>query len=146
MPPVCSHTQPTLCVLCVLYQSSRRLPVASIIATPATHLRPSLIGCGTTHCGSRSCVWQGWTFGGWCSSPRVPQINIGCAACFEQVKATGSLTKSGVETKTTSQNTEMAPQFGATFVPGGFDDYYMPEVVAPSPQRYVEEPTSHVRS
>ncbi|OLN87630.1 Chitin synthase regulatory factor 4 [Colletotrichum chlorophyti] len=26
-------------------------------------------------------------------------------------------------------------QFGATFVPGGFDDYYMPEVVAPSPQR-----------
>ncbi|KAJ0166603.1 Chitin synthase regulatory factor 4 [Colletotrichum tanaceti] len=27
------------------------------------------------------------------------------------------------------------PQFGATFVPGGFDDYYMPEVVAPSPQR-----------
>jgi hypothetical protein len=29
------------------------------------------------------------------------------------------------------------PQLGATFVPGGFDDYYMPEVVAPSPQRYV---------
>ncbi|KAH7122881.1 putative chitin synthase activator [Dactylonectria macrodidyma] len=27
------------------------------------------------------------------------------------------------------------PQLGATFVPGGFDDYYMPEVVAPSPQR-----------
>lgn len=31
----------------------------------------------------------------------------------------------------------MAPQFGATFVPGGIDDYYLPEVVAPSPQRYV---------
>ncbi|CZS73926.1 unnamed protein product [Fusarium graminearum] len=28
------------------------------------------------------------------------------------------------------------PQLGATFVPGGFDDYYMPEVVAPSPQRF----------
>lgn len=28
------------------------------------------------------------------------------------------------------------PELGATFVPGGFDDYYMPEVVAPSPQRY----------
>ncbi|KAJ2983024.1 hypothetical protein NQ176_g982 [Zarea fungicola] len=27
------------------------------------------------------------------------------------------------------------PELGATFVPGGFDDYYMPEVVAPSPQR-----------
>ncbi|KAJ0297837.1 hypothetical protein COL5a_011115 [Colletotrichum fioriniae] len=27
------------------------------------------------------------------------------------------------------------PQFGATFVPGGFDDYYMPEVIAPAPQR-----------
>ncbi|KAI6748483.1 hypothetical protein HG530_015519 [Fusarium avenaceum] len=26
------------------------------------------------------------------------------------------------------------PQLGATFVPGGFDDYYMPEVVAPAPQ------------
>jgi hypothetical protein len=32
----------------------------------------------------------------------------------------------------------MAPELGATFVPGGFDDYYMPEVVAPSPQRYVQ--------
>ena len=26
-------------------------------------------------------------------------------------------------------------EFGATFVPGGFDDYYMPEVLAPAPQR-----------
>jgi hypothetical protein len=31
----------------------------------------------------------------------------------------------------------MANNFGATFVPGGFDDYYMPEVVAPAPQRCV---------
>lgn len=31
------------------------------------------------------------------------------------------------------------PAFGATFVPGGFDDYYMPEVIAPSPQRWVKE-------
>lgn len=31
----------------------------------------------------------------------------------------------------------MAPQLvGATFVPGSDDDYFMPEVVAPSPQRY----------
>lgn len=29
------------------------------------------------------------------------------------------------------------PQFGATFYPGGMDDYYMPEVVAPAPQRCV---------
>ncbi|KAI9150140.1 Chitin synthase regulatory factor 4 [Paramyrothecium foliicola] len=29
----------------------------------------------------------------------------------------------------------MANPVGATFVPGGFDDYYLPEVVAPSPQR-----------
>ncbi|RFU78986.1 chitin synthase activator [Trichoderma arundinaceum] len=29
----------------------------------------------------------------------------------------------------------MAPQLGATFVPGSDDDYFMPEVVAPSPQR-----------
>ncbi|KAJ4168212.1 hypothetical protein NW765_016898 [Fusarium oxysporum] len=27
------------------------------------------------------------------------------------------------------------PQLGATFVPGGFDDYYMPEVVAPAPPK-----------
>lgn len=30
---------------------------------------------------------------------------------------------------------------GATFVPGGFDDYYLPapqpELISPSPQRYV---------
>jgi hypothetical protein len=34
------------------------------------------------------------------------------------------------------------PHLGATFVPGGFDDYYMPapapELVSPSPQRYVK--------
>jgi hypothetical protein len=34
------------------------------------------------------------------------------------------------------------PQLGATFVPGGFDDYYMPqsapELISPAPQRYVE--------
>lgn len=39
------------------------------------------------------------------------------------------------ETKSPVTTHEMASQFGATFVPGGFDDYYMPEVVAPSPQR-----------
>ncbi|PKS10879.1 hypothetical protein jhhlp_002637 [Lomentospora prolificans] len=31
------------------------------------------------------------------------------------------------------------PQLGATFVPGGFDDYYMPEVYAPAPQRVMPE-------
>ncbi|KAF5677308.1 SKT5-like protein [Fusarium heterosporum] len=34
------------------------------------------------------------------------------------------------------------PQLGATFVPGGFDDYYMPEVVAPAPQSFYF-PNSH---
>jgi len=32
------------------------------------------------------------------------------------------------------------PRLGATFVPGGFDDYYMPEVLAPAPQRWVKCP------
>jgi hypothetical protein len=36
---------------------------------------------------------------------------------------------------TTQSNIAMAQNLGATFVPGGWDDYYMPEVVAPSPQR-----------
>lgn len=36
---------------------------------------------------------------------------------------------------TTQSNLAMAQNLGATFVPGGWDDYYMPEVVAPSPQR-----------
>lgn len=27
-------------------------------------------------------------------------------------------------------------QLGATFYPGGYDDFYMPEVVSPTPQRY----------
>ncbi|KAH7018192.1 LOW QUALITY PROTEIN: uncharacterized protein B0I36DRAFT_335461 [Microdochium trichocladiopsis] len=31
------------------------------------------------------------------------------------------------------------PQFGATFYPGGVDDYYMPEVIAPAPQRIMPE-------
>jgi hypothetical protein len=29
------------------------------------------------------------------------------------------------------------PQLGATFYPGGVDDFYMPEVISPAPQRYV---------
>ncbi|ATY64747.1 Tetratricopeptide-like helical [Cordyceps militaris] len=36
---------------------------------------------------------------------------------------------------TNPSKAQMPPKLGATFVPGGFDDYYMPEVVAPSPQR-----------
>jgi len=40
-----------------------------------------------------------------------------------------------VHADTQRNQSDMAPQLGATFVPGGFDDYYMPEVVAPSPQR-----------
>ncbi|KAK1830510.1 hypothetical protein QBC39DRAFT_260816 [Podospora conica] len=31
------------------------------------------------------------------------------------------------------------PRLAATFVPGGFDDYYMPEVIAPAPQRIMPE-------
>ncbi|KAM7197157.1 hypothetical protein V8F20_006706 [Naviculisporaceae sp. PSN 640] len=31
------------------------------------------------------------------------------------------------------------PRLGATFVPGGYDDYYMPEVIAPAPQRVMPE-------
>lgn len=31
------------------------------------------------------------------------------------------------------------PQFGATFYPGGVDDFYMPEVIAPAPQRVMPE-------
>lgn len=30
------------------------------------------------------------------------------------------------------------PKLGATFTPGGLDDFYMPEVVSPAPQRYVD--------
>ena len=36
------------------------------------------------------------------------------------------------------------PHVGATFVPGGMDDYYMPEVVAPSPQRCVNFPAAQL--
>lgn len=28
------------------------------------------------------------------------------------------------------------PNLGATFYPGGVDDFYMPEVISPAPQRY----------
>lgn len=29
------------------------------------------------------------------------------------------------------------PKLGATFYPGGQDDFLMPELISPSPQRYV---------
>ncbi|KAL6400353.1 hypothetical protein AUP68_16053 [Ilyonectria robusta] len=49
----------------------------------------------------------------------------------------GAAERSAAASKSSyGQSNDMAPpQLGATFVPGGFDDYYMPEVVAPSPQR-----------
>jgi hypothetical protein len=28
------------------------------------------------------------------------------------------------------------PQLGATFYPGGQDDFYIPELISPAPQRY----------
>jgi hypothetical protein len=36
-----------------------------------------------------------------------------------------------------SDSPGLAPQLGASYYPGGFDDYYMPELISPSPQRYV---------
>ncbi|KAI0848827.1 hypothetical protein F5Y00DRAFT_262300 [Daldinia vernicosa] len=39
----------------------------------------------------------------------------------------------------TSEDDFEMPNVGATFYPGGMDDYYMPEVIAPSPQRVMPE-------
>ena len=36
-----------------------------------------------------------------------------------------------------SQQRQRKPQLGATFYPGGADDFYMPEVISPAPQRSV---------
>ncbi|KAL6721204.1 hypothetical protein ACLMJK_000306 [Lecanora helva] len=38
-----------------------------------------------------------------------------------------------------SQSSHRPPQLGATFTPGGFDDFYMPEVISPAPQRVTPE-------
>ncbi|CEJ82889.1 hypothetical protein VHEMI02930 [[Torrubiella] hemipterigena] len=40
----------------------------------------------------------------------------------------------------------MGPDLGATFVPGGFDDYYLPEVYAPKPQRNTTQATENMES
>ncbi|KUJ14864.1 HCP-like protein [Mollisia scopiformis] len=37
------------------------------------------------------------------------------------------------------------PQLGATFVPSGHDDFYMPEVVSPTPQRIMPEVPSNMQ-
>ncbi|KAI4178412.1 MAG: hypothetical protein L6R41_008399 [Letrouitia leprolyta] len=37
------------------------------------------------------------------------------------------------------------PQLGATFLPGGIDDFYMPEVVAPSPKRVMPEVPENIQ-
>ncbi|CZR57627.1 related to SKT5 protein [Phialocephala subalpina] len=37
------------------------------------------------------------------------------------------------------------PQLGATFVPSGYDDFYMPEVVSPTPQRIMPEVPSNMQ-
>lgn len=38
-----------------------------------------------------------------------------------------------------SQQGQQRPALGATFYPGGVDDFYMPEVISPSPQRITPE-------
>ncbi|KAI9658104.1 MAG: hypothetical protein M1829_006829 [Trizodia sp. TS-e1964] len=40
---------------------------------------------------------------------------------------------------TMSQGQQAYPQVGATFYPGGVDDFYMPEVISPLPQRHMPE-------
>jgi hypothetical protein len=35
-----------------------------------------------------------------------------------------------------ADSNQQKPQLGATFYPGGMDDFYMPEVISPLPQRY----------
>ncbi|KAL9005027.1 MAG: hypothetical protein Q9188_002176 [Gyalolechia gomerana] len=37
------------------------------------------------------------------------------------------------------------PQLGATFLPGGIDDFYMPEVVSPAPKRVMPEVPDHIQ-
>ncbi|KAI9876081.1 MAG: hypothetical protein M1830_007385 [Pleopsidium flavum] len=37
------------------------------------------------------------------------------------------------------------PQLGATFYPGGVDDFYMPEVISPAPQRVMPEVPEHIQ-
>ncbi|KZF21809.1 HCP-like protein [Xylona heveae TC161] len=37
------------------------------------------------------------------------------------------------------------PQMGATFYPGGIDDFYMPEVVSPAPQRIMPEVPENIQ-
>jgi hypothetical protein len=39
---------------------------------------------------------------------------------------------------------QMQPHLGATFYPGGSDDFYMPELVSPSPQRSANEQSTKV--
>lgn len=33
---------------------------------------------------------------------------------------------------------QQRPRLGATFTPGGSDDFYLPEVISPAPQRLVD--------
>jgi len=58
------------------------------------------------------------------------QVSI-VADCSSLATYTGS--NPSANQPQTKQSPDMP--LGATFVPGGYDDYYIPEVVAPAPQR-----------
>ncbi|KAK4696750.1 26S proteasome regulatory subunit, ATPase 3, interacting protein, partial [Lecanoromycetidae sp. Uapishka_2] len=45
-----------------------------------------------------------------------------------------------------SQQGLRQPQLGATFYPGGVDDFYMPEVISPSPQRITPEVPGNIQN
>ncbi|KAK3384821.1 hypothetical protein B0H63DRAFT_471704 [Podospora didyma] len=78
----------------------------------------------------------------WSSRPYMAYVGQSSGAEADQTgpAAMPSALKPGLgQPPPVKQPADNMPQLGATFVPGGFDDYYMPEVIAPAPQRVMPE-------
>lgn len=111
--------------LCTLPCSNHSFPTAADVADrpPAPALPPIFLPCVLAYflptlSTSRLVDWT--TYGG------GPASVIWADSCFWQTRADSKV-----------DDSPDMPQFGATFYPGGVDDYLMPEVLAPSPQRCV---------
>lgn len=71
-----------------------------------------------------------------CTAPEVPAAYSTCPEST-RLEYKVLLCVTAVDRPPNRQPVDNMQPLGATFVPGGYDDYYMPEVVAPAPQRRV---------
>ncbi|KLU92564.1 hypothetical protein MAPG_11509, partial [Magnaporthiopsis poae ATCC 64411] len=102
-------------------ERGRRLPPAEILVSQGRRFPEAAVAPATS------------------KTATATQLSIGSDAQPPQQKNQHKQQQQQQQQQEPQPTTVEMPHLGATFVPGGFDDYQMPEVFAPSPQRVMPE-------